>query len=106
MTITSIAADAFNQLKNPECWMCAPMQRSIWKPLPEPPISHCRSCMNSINQYLLSVGHQPEQPCLFALCRRPQSDQAAQQLQDHIESPLVSYRRGANSSLKQQGLTT
>ncbi len=105
MTITSIAADAFNQLKNPECWMCAPMQRSMLKPLREPPISHCRSWMHdSINQYLLSVAHQPEQPVYLLCAGGPRATRAGQQLQDHIESPLVIIEGGLNS-LKQQGLT-
>jgi rhodanese-related sulfurtransferase len=105
MTITSIAADAFNQLNKPrvlDVRTHAEVDVEALAGAAHFPLQELDESI--INQYLLSVGHQPEQPVYLLCAGGPRATRAAQQLQDHIESPLVIIEGGLNS-LKQHGLT-
>ncbi len=104
MSITSIAASAFNQLQKPrvlDVRTHAEVDLEALAGAVHFPLQELHE--DSINRYLLSVGHQPEQPIYFLCAGGPRATRAAQQLQDHIESPLVVIEGGLNS-LKQQGL--
>lgn len=104
MTITNIAADAFQQLQQPRVldvrtyaeFDAEALVGAAHFPLQD--LDH-----SSVNQYLVSAGHQPEQPIYLLCAGGARATRAAQQLQDHIDSPLVVIEGGLNS-LKQQGL--
>jgi rhodanese-related sulfurtransferase len=106
MTITSIAADAFKQLQKPRVLDvrthaevdAEALAGAVHFPLQE--LDH-----NSVNQYLLSVDHQPEQPVYLLCAGGHRANKAAEQLQAHLNCPLIVIEGGL-SSLKQHGLAT
>ncbi len=105
MTITSIAADAFNKLNKPtvlDVRTHAEINVEALAGAAHFPLQNLDH--NSITQYLLSVGHQSEQPVYLLCAGGPRATKAAQQLHEHIDSPLVIIEGGLNS-LKQHGLT-
>jgi rhodanese-related sulfurtransferase len=105
MTITNIAAEAFKQLQNPrvlDVRTHAEVDTEALAGAAHFPLQELNQ--DIVNQYLSSVGHQAEQPVYLLCAGGPRATRAAQQLQDHIDSPLVIIDGGLNR-LKQLGLT-
>lgn len=102
--ISTISAHAFIQLSNPRVLDVRTHAEVDVDSLtdvghfPLQELSH-----TEVNQYLLSLNHQPEHPIYLLCAAGPRATRAAQQLQDHIQSPLVIIEGGLNG-LKQAGL--